>query len=134
MERFKRKEVIKCPACGYQINKYDYNLSNEITKLLKDRNKKTVMFLNKISSIITTNIPSESRNNYHKFLVGIQEADDNVINWAIEQYFQKKYYISGKGFAYLRTIVQNRNKNIGVLKKNERLLLGSPPPVIETEE
>ena len=67
-------------------------------------------------------------------MFGIKDVDDNVVDWAIEQYYKGRYYLSGKGFAYLRTIVQNRDKNIGVLKKNERLLLGSPPPVIETEE
>ena len=56
------------------------------------------------------------------------------MEWGIEQYYQKRYYTSGKGFAYLRKIIQNRNQNIGVLKKNERAMLGSPPPVIEIEE
>ena len=42
--------------------------------------------------------------------------------------------LKGKGFAYLRTIIQNRNKNIGALKKNERAMLGSTPPVIEHEK
>ena len=56
------------------------------------------------------------------------------MEWGIEQYNLKRYYTSGKGFAYLRKRIQNRNQNIGVLKKTERAMLGSPPPVIEFNE
>jgi len=120
----------KCPACGYKIDN-SYNTSAQISKLMKKRNSKTRKYLNKIASEVTQSIPSESRLSYFQFLFGIKDIDDNVVSWAIEQYYQSRYYLSGKGFAYLRTIVQNRNKNIGVLRKNERLLLGSPPPVID---
>ena len=123
----------KCPACGYNIDN-SYNTSAEISKLMKKRNSKTRKYLNKIASEVTQSIPSESRLSYFQFLFGIKDIDDNIVSWAIEQYYQSRYYLSGKGFAYLRTIVQNRNKNIGVLRKNERLLLGSPPPVIEIKE
>jgi len=123
----------KCPACGYKIDN-SYNVSAEISKLIKKRNKRTREYLNKIASKVSEYVPSENRLSYFRFLFGIKDVDDNVVDWAIEQYYKGRYYLSGKGFAYLRTIVQNRDKNIGVLKKNERLLLGSPPPVIETEE
>ena len=123
----------KCPACGYKIDN-SYNTSAEISNLMKKRNSKTRKYLNKIASEVTQSIPSESRLSYFQFLFGIKDIDDNIVSWAIEQYYQSRYYLSGKGFAYLRTIVQNRNKNIGVLRKNERLLLGSPPPVIEIKE
>ena len=123
----------KCPACGYKIDN-SYNVSAEITKLMKKRNKRTRKYLNKIASKVAEYVPSESRLSYFRFLFGIKDVDDNIVDWAIEQYYKGRYYLSGKGFAYLRTIVQNRNKNIGVLKKTERLLLGSTPPVIETEE
>jgi len=123
----------KCPACGYKIDN-SYNTSAEISKLMKKRNSKTRKYLNKIASEVTQSIPSESRLSYFQFLFGIKDIDDNIVSWAIERYYQSRYYLSGKGFAYLRTIVQNRNKNIGVLRKNERLLLGSPPPVIEIKE
>ena len=123
----------KCPACGYKIDN-SYNTSAEISKLMKKRNSKTRKYLNKIASEVTQSIPSESRLSYFQFLFGIKDIDDNIVSWAIEQYYQSRYYLSGKGFAYLRTIVQNRNKNIGVLRKNERLLLGSPPPVIKIKE
>ena len=122
-----------CPACGYKINEI-YNISSEISRLLKKRSKKTVKYLNKISSSITTSIPSENRINYFRFLFALDSIDDGVINWGIEEFYQRRHYLSGKGFAYLRKIIQNRNENVGVLKKNERLLLGSTPPVIEIKE
>ena len=124
---------LTCPSCGYIFNK-NYNISSEISRLLKARNKKTVKYLNKIASKVTSNLHFETRINYFRFLFGIQSIDDHVVEWGIEQYYQKRYYTSGKGFAYLRKIIQNRNQNIGVLKKNERAMLGSPPPVIEIEE
>ena len=37
-------------------------------------------------------------------------------------------------WAKIKEIIQNRKENIGVLKKNEREMLGSPPPVIEIKE
>ena len=122
-----------CPACGYKIDKA-YNISSEISRLLKTRNKKTIKYLNKISSKVTSSLPFENRINYFRFLFGIQSIEDHVVEWGIEQYYQKGYYIHGKGFAYLRKIIQNRNENIGVLKKNERDMLGMPPPVIEIKE
>ena len=124
---------VTCPACGYKIDKM-YNISSEIGRLLRARNKRTIKYLNKIASTITSKLPFESRINYFRFLFGIQSIEDHVVEWGIEQYHQKGYYISGKGFAYLRKMIQNRNENIGVLKKNEREMLGSPPPVIEIEE
>ena len=124
---------LTCPACGYGFDKM-YNISSEISRLLKARKKRTIKYLNKISSTITSRLPFENRINYFRFLFGIQSVEDHVVEWGIEQYYQKGYYIHGKGFAYLRKIIQNRNENIGVLKKNERDMLCMPPPVIEIKE
>ena len=52
----------------------------------------------------------------------------------IEQYYQSKHYAKGKGFAYLRSIIQNRNSNAESIRKNERRMLGSAPPVINHEK
>ena len=124
--------MTKCPACGYGLNKR-YNISLSINNLLKVRGKKTVKYLNKIATRIVQNIPSENRERYFQFLFGIKNVDDSVIEWAIEQYYQGKYFNTGKGFPYLRKIIQNRNENVDVLNKNEKLMLGSPPPVINIE-
>ena len=122
----------KCPSCGYDLNKR-YNISLSINNLLKVRGKKTVKYLNKIAPRVVQNIPSENRERYFQFLFGIKNVDDNVIEWAIEQYYQGKYFNTGKGFPYLRKIIQNRNENVDVLNKNEKLMLGSTPPVINIE-
>ncbi len=122
----------KCPSCGYDLNKR-YNISLSINNLLKVRGKKTVKYLNKIATRIVQNIPSENRERYFQFLFGIKNVDDSVIEWAIEQYYQGKYFNAGKGFPYLRKIIQNRNENVDVLNKNEKLMLGSTPPVINIE-
>ena len=122
----------KCPSCGYDLNKR-YNISLSINNLLKVRGKKTVKYLNKIASRVVQNIPSENRERYFQFLFGIKSVDDGVIEWAIEQYYQGKYFNTGKGFPYLRKIIQNRNENVDVLNKNEKLMLGSTPPVINIE-
>jgi len=122
----------KCPACGYNLNK-KYNISLSINNLLKVRTKKTIKYLNKIALRIIKNIPSEDRVRYFQFLFGIKSVNDEVIVWAIEQYYQGKYFNTGKGFPYLRKIIQNRNENVDVLNKNEKLMLGSAPPVINIE-
>ena len=124
--------MTKCPACGYDLNKR-YNISLSINNLLKVRGKKTVKYLNKIATRVVQNIPSENRERYFQFLFGIKSVDDGVIEWAIEQYYQGKYFNTGKGFPYLRKIIQNRNENVDVLNKNEKLMLGSTPPVINIE-
>ena len=115
-----------CPSCGYSFDK-NYNIPSEISRLLKARSKKTIKYLNKIASKVTSSIPFETRINYFRFLFGIQSIEDHVVEWGIEQYYQNRYYTSGKGFAYLRKIIQNRNQNIGVLKKNEREMLEALP-------
>ena len=124
--------TITCPACGYKIGK-KYNNSLEIKKLLSNRNKRTVRYINKIATKIIHHIPTESKDNYFKFLFGVKDVEDGVVEWAIERYYQNRYYITGRGFAYLRAIMLNRNNNMDTLKKNERLLIGGTPPVIETK-
>ena len=122
----------KCPACGYNLKNKNFGMF--MNNILKGKNKRTVKMLNKIAAMIMQNVPSETRLNYYQFLHGTQEIEDNVLEWAIEQYYQGKYFEYGKGFAYLRTIAQNRGKNISRLIKNERQRLGTVPPVYEGED
>ena len=100
---------------------------------MSNRNKRTIRYINKISTTIIQHIPTEDKNNYFKFLFGVKDVEDSVVEWAIERYYQNRYYTTGRGFAYLRTIMLNRNNNMDTLKKNERLLIGGTPPVIETK-
>ena len=123
----------KCPACGYN-QKNNPRMGADMNRILKSKNRKTTKILNKIASIIMKNVPSETRLNYYQFLYGTQSIEDNVLEWAIETYYQSKHFEHGKGFAYLRSIAQNRNKNIDTLRRNETQRLGSTPPVYEGEE
>ena len=123
----------KCPACGYN-QKNNPRMGADMNRILKSKNKKTTKILNKIASIIMRNVPSETRLNYYQFLYGTHSIEDNVLEWAIETYYQSRHFEHGKGFAYLRSIAQNRDKNVDTLRKNERQRLGSTPPVYEGEE
>ena len=115
-----------CPSCGYSFNK-NYNISSEISRLLKARSKKTIKYLNKIASKVTSSIPFETRINYFRFLFGIQSIEDHVVEWGIEQYYQNRYYTSGKGFAYLRGMIHNANKDYKVKLEAELKLIGKSP-------
>tara|TARA_R100000781_G_scaffold12014_1_gene10831 strand:+ start:1053 stop:1445 length:393 start_codon:yes stop_codon:yes gene_type:complete len=125
-------KVFKCPACGYDPFNNE-RIGPQMNKILKSKNKKTIKLLNKIASLIMANIPSESRKSYSQFLYGIKDVEDKVIQYAIERFYQSRHYLSGKGFAYLRTICLNRGKNIEIIKKNERNRIGSTPPVYKGE-
>ncbi len=122
----------KCPACGYHL-KSNPNMGKEMNKILKGRNKRTVKMLNKIASLITSEIPSETRYKYYQFLHGTKVIEDNVIEWALQRYYEGEHVYQGKGFAYLRSIAQTRGKNIETIKRNERARLGSVPPVYQGE-
>ena len=121
----------KCPACGYQIKRG--NFGKQMNTILKSKNKRTVKMLNKIAGLIMANVPSETRLNYYQFLHGTKDIDDNVLEYAIEKYYQARHYENTKGFAYLRSICINRDKNIETIKQNERKRLGSVPPIFKGE-
>jgi len=125
-------KTFNCPACGFNAFK-KYNKSQEISKLLKKRSLKTKKLLRQVARLISNHITTENRDTYFYFLYGIQEIEDNVLIWGLEQYYQSRHYLKNKGFAYLRSIVQNRNKNMDSIKRNERKMIGSPPPIIEHE-
>ena len=129
----KDTKTFNCPVCGVNVFK-KYNKSKEIMGLLSKRSKKTKTLLRQISRLISQNINTESRDTYFYFLYGLRDVEDGTLNWAIEQYYQSRHYLQGKGFAYLRSIVQNRDKNMESIKENERKRLGSAPPIIKHEK
>ena len=126
-------KAFNCPACGFNVFK-KYNKSQEISKLLKKRSMKTKKLLRQVARLVSNNINTENRDTYFYFLYGIQDVEDNVLIWALEQYYQSRHYLKGKGFAYLRSICLNRDKNIDTIRKNERNRLGSVPPNYNEEE
>ena len=123
----------KCPSCGYEFSK-QYNVTSGIAKLMKERGKKTKEYLTKIARIINDNIPSQDRSAYWRFLWAIRYEKDNIIEYAVENFYQKRYYLQGKGFPYLRKIVQTLSTDSEALKELERKRIGGVPPVIEITE
>ena len=120
----------KCPACGYSLYK-NHNILGDIQQLISKRNDSTKKLLRKISSLISNNIPADKSNRrLMQFLFGIKGSEDNVVEWGIEQFYSKRYYLSGKGYSYLSKIIQNRDKNLVSVARNERTILGSSPPII----
>ena len=126
-------KAFNCPACGFNVFK-KYNKSKEIIELLNKRSKKTKKLIKQIANAISKHVDTENRTTYFYFLYGTRDIEDHVLNWAIEQYYRSRHYLNGKGFAYLRSIVQNRNKNIDSIRKNERKRIGSAPQIINHEK
>ena len=133
MKKASDSQTFKCPSCGYSYFK-KYNKSKEIKDLISLRNKKTVKLIRNIAKLIVNNIDTEDGGTYFLFLYGIRDIDDTAVQWGIEQYYQAGHYAKGKGFAYLRSIIQNRNSNANSIRKNERRMLGTAPPVINHEQ
>ena len=123
----------KCPACGYTADT-NANYSKKIGGLLRDRSPATRKLMNKIAGKINKNVPSETRIKYFQFLYGIKDIDDEVIVRSIDSYYRGKHYYKGKGFSYLRTIIQTRQQNSEKIKENERRMLGIAPPIINHEK
>ena len=124
----------KCPACGYTPLSKGQNISLKIRNLMIEREKKTIQSLNKIAKLIIDNVPQDDRMSYYKFLYGIKNCKDDVVRHCIETYYKTRAFQSNKGFAYLRAIIQNRHSNADSIRKNERRLLGSTPPIINHEK
>ena len=98
--------INKCPACGYNFTK-QYNASVEIIQLVNERDKRLKELLKKIAVLINKHVPSSSRKSYFQFLYSIKDIDSAVVTWAIENFNQKRHYLNGKGFSYLRTIFES---------------------------
>ncbi len=119
----------KCPACGYDTSNRRKNVSQSIRKLLAVRGKKTIMNINKIAKQIITNVPQDDRYQFEKFLFGIKEFEDNVVNYCINDYYESRVFERNKGFAYLKAIIRKQGKNNKEILENERRRLGSVPPI-----
>jgi len=120
----------KCPACGYQ-SKSGRNISLDIRDLLKVRNRRTREQITRIAKLIINNVPSDSRYEFHKFLYGIKGCRYQLIDYGIETFYTSRSFEHGKGFAYLRTVISNSDKNHDTIVENERKRLGSTPPIIK---
>ena len=123
---------MKCKACGFN-DSVKYNPRKRIVSLLTERSKVTQKILRNVIKLINR-IPSQKdADKQFYFLQAISKIDEQIIKLAIHSFILDERHTKGKGFAYLRTIMLNRNNNMDTLKKNERLLIGGTPPVIETK-
>ena len=115
-----------CPSCGYKYNRYPK--ATAIRDLLFKRDKSTKQKLRSVIELIREYIPSENTDDKtHKFLWGIKDIENKVVIWGIKMYCKDKMYLSGKGFAFLRAIMQNHAKDRKALEQAELKKLGKTP-------
>jgi hypothetical protein len=118
--------MAKCPSCGYEYESGDK--SADIRNLLFRKKKKTRKLLKKSGELIMANVPSDNKQyKFFAFLYYITKIDDDIINWATNIYLNHKEYKKGKGFAYLRGMIQNADKDYKVKSRAELKLLGKTP-------
>mgnify|MGYP003628945083 CR=1 FL=1 len=79
-------------------------------------------------------IPSQNRTEYWKFLIAIKSISDGNVIHGIESYYQGGHVNKGKGFPYLRTIIQTIGKDSEAIRELERRRIGGVPPIIKIEE
>ena len=83
-----------------------------------------------ISLKIQTKVPSEnSQYKYFYFLQGISKVSDNIVSWSIERFKIDNHINNTRGFAYLRSIIFNEEKNRDTRLKNEYARVGKPPSI-----
>ena len=125
------KGNIKCPCCGYILNK-KYDATKEIGTLIAKRGPSARIYLRHILQSINKNLPSDmTRDAQFKFLQGISAATDETVKWAIDRYTDEGHLIKGRGLAYLKSMILNHSKNRKKMSKNERLTRGLSPPLIK---
>lgn len=125
---------MKCPSCGYTDEK-DYNPSRKIALLRRKRSKVTKRLMQRAVNAIQTNIPSENEilKEYY-FYQSLSNIKDEQIDYGIARYIDSKQYYKGKGFRYLLAIIKSHDTNKEVIKKNEILMRGKIPSVVNIKE
>ena len=66
--------------------------------------------------------------------LSIKEIDDKIIDYGIEKYYQGGHHNQGKGFPYLKKILQTLGQDNEAIKELERRRIGGVPPIIKIEE
>ena len=121
--------MTKCPCCGFEPDK-KYNFTNKIRELLLKRNRTARKLLTNISLKIQTKVPSEnSQHKYFYFLQGINKINDDIVVWSIKRFIVDNHMNNTRGFAYLRSIIFNEDKNRDTRLKNEYARVGKPPSI-----
>ena len=121
--------MTRCPCCGFEPDK-KYNFTNKIRELLLKRNRTARKLLTNISLKIQTKVPSEnSQHKYFYFLQGINKINDDIVVWSIKRFIVDNHMNNTRGFAYLRSIIFNEDKNRDTRLKNEYARVGRPPSI-----
>lgn len=116
----------KCPRCGFTQTTKAYG--KDIRQYLSKFSRLTRQLLRKASSSIMTNIPSDNNQyKYLRFLQVIIDVDENVVRRVLKQYLDSNYAASGKGFAYLQSIILKENQNKVTKLSNEYKISGRSP-------
>jgi|TARA_R100001530_G_scaffold136307_2_gene116336 transcriptional regulator NrdR family protein len=128
---------MKCPKCGEEIEAIPMTVSDsyrsprrqrDLDKLMMKMDKSLRKLVRKVINDIQNNIPSEQLGKgVMPFLKAITSVDKEVAKWAINSYYKGKYVYQGKGFAYLKYIINSHSMNRERLLKNERKTYGSLP-------
>ena len=134
MPSYKTVSFSKYPSCGFNLYNRGNKMGKEMSEMLRERNQFTRKKINKIAMLINDLIPSQNRTEYWKFLIGIKDVQDDVVEYGIEQYYQAGHHNKGKGFAYLKSIIQTLGKDNEAIRELERKRIGGVPPVIKVEE
>lgn len=119
--------MFKCPYCGHDLSKpVDYN--SLILKELELYPKDIQKLIKEVSRKITTTIPSETSKQLHWMLYSIKDISEYAIKFGIVQFLDHEYHLHGKGFGYLKAIINNAYVNYNKFKELERKRLGTIPP------
>ena len=128
---------MKCPKCGEEIEAIPMVAGNpyrsprrqrDLDKLIMKMDKSLRKLVRKVINDIQNNIPSEqSGKGIMSFLETVTSIDKEVAKWAINSYYRGKYIYQGKGFAYIKYIMNSHSMNRERLLKNERKTYGSLP-------
>ena len=119
-------KMSKCPSCGYEYT--PSNKTTEIRRLEFSRPTNVRHRLSMATKGIMKYVPSDNKKYKHyAFLYGIKNIDDEPLKWATNIFLNREEYKTGKGFAYLRTMIQNASKDMKVKKEGELRMKGKTP-------
>ena len=124
---------MKCPVCGhvYGSNKKQ---SQDLSDMLMQRDDKTRKLINKVHRDIVKNVPSDRMlTNLWKFVKAVDNIPDRELRKGINDYYAANHLTFGRGLAYLKAIIVNKNINKDKQKELERKRLGSSPPLKEVK-
>ena len=121
-----------CPNCGYDLSeKKPANFTPMIQMLLSSKSESTQKMLRNILSIAREYHPIRTKDIFF-FLKAIEDADDRIIRYSIDQYYTKGHYLK-KGLPYLKAMIVNYNKNKDEIREIERKVYGTKPPYREVK-